>query len=124
MTDLRARLQTALREALKGRDQDATRAIRSALSAIANAEAVEVTTTRTEARPVATAETVAGTVAGPGTAEVARKELTGDDLDSIVAGEITDRRAAAERYRESGRGEPADLLRQEADLLERILRGD
>ncbi len=105
MNDLRDRLQDALRDALKQRDRTAIRAVRSAVSAIANAEAVD-----------------AGT-APAGVAEVARRELAGDDLYRIVAGEISDRRVAAEKYHESGRMEPADLLRQEADLLERILLG-
>ncbi len=126
MTDLRARLQTALREALRSRDQAAVRAVRSALSAIANAEAVDTAAAPTGTPSTgtrATAETVAGTVPGLGAAEVARRELADDDLESIVAGEISERRAAAEQYRESGRTEPADLLRQEAYLLELILLG-
>ena len=123
MTDLRVRLQTALREALKRRDQAAIRAIRSALSAIANAEAVDAAAPPTGTKAAAAGETVAGAVPGPGAAEVARRELADDDLQAIVAGEISERRAAAEKYRESGRTESADLLRQEADLLERILLG-
>ena len=104
MNDLRDRLEDALRDALKQRDRTAIRAVRSAVSAIANAEAVDAET------------------APAGVAEVARRELAGDDLYRIVAGEI-DRRVAAEKYHESGRMEPADLLRREADLLERILLG-
>jgi uncharacterized protein YqeY len=40
--DLRARLDLALRAALRARDQPAIAAVRSALAAIANAEAAEV----------------------------------------------------------------------------------
>lgn len=107
MNDLRDRLQAALKDALKHRDQSAIRAVRSALSAIANAEAVDADTVPTR----------------QGSAEVARRDLSDDDLSVIVTGEISDRRAAAETYEESGRAEPAERLRQEADLLEQILRG-
>lgn len=122
MNDLRDRLQAALKDALKRRDQSAIRAVRSALSAIANAEAVDAGAVPTQPPPAAD-PAVAGTVAGVGAAEVARRDLSDDDLKSIVTGEISDRRAAAETYEESGRTEPADRLRQEADLLEGILLG-
>lgn len=103
MDELRDRLQDALRTSLKERDRVAARAVRTALAAIANAEAVDP--------------------AGQAAAEVARRELGADDLASIVGAEITERRRAAATYERSGRTEHAGELHREADVLDRILRG-
>lgn len=121
MDELRDRLQAALRTSLKERDRVAARAIRTALAAIANAEAVDPAAAPgpgTAADPA-----VAGTVRGVGSAEVARRELGADDLVAIVDAEITERRRAAAAYEQSGRTEHADELHREADVLDRILSG-
>ncbi|GAB3763252.1 GatB/YqeY domain-containing protein [Microlunatus parietis] len=103
MDELRDRLQAALRDALKDRDRVAARAIRTALAAIANAEAVDP--------------------ADHSTAEVPRRELGADDLRSIVGAEVSERRRAALTYEQSGRTEHAGELHREADVLDRILTG-
>ncbi|MFC7621044.1 GatB/YqeY domain-containing protein [Microlunatus sp. GCM10028923] len=121
MDELRDRLQRALRSALKERDRVGARAIRTALAAIANAEAVDPGSAP-KAGP-ATDPAVAGTVKGVGAAEVARRELSADDLAAIVGREITERRRAATMYEQSGRSEHAGELHREADVLDRILSG-
>ncbi|HLT60428.1 MAG TPA: GatB/YqeY domain-containing protein [Microlunatus sp.] len=120
MTDLRSRLQDALRTALKDRDRAAAAAVRSALAAIGNAEAVDPTP---QPPAVGSAE-IAGAVIGVGGSELARRELADDDLVAIVAGEVADRRSAAADYQRAGRADRAEQLRHEADLLDRILHAD
>ena len=70
--DIRTRLRRALGDALKARDADTVSALRTAIGAIANAEAVEAG----PGRPAGTGSTqFAGTVAGLGAGEAARLRL-------------------------------------------------
>jgi uncharacterized protein YqeY len=115
---IRARLGQALRAALRSRDQAAIAALRSALAAIANAEAVDA-----GARPAAVtgSEHFAGAAAGLGAAEVARKELTDAAVREVVRAEIAGRAAAAGQYRRGGHAERADRLAAEITVLEAAL---
>jgi len=76
------------------KDRDATRiaALRSALSAIDNAETPDGT--QIDAGP---AETIAGSVAGLGAAEVARRELSDGQIRDLLQSEIDERCSAAEK---------------------------
>jgi uncharacterized protein YqeY len=120
---IRERLQVALRAALRQRDMVAASALRSALAAIGNAEAVGVAEAAAAdagggARAAgACSEHVAGAVAGLGAAEVARRELSEAELARIVAAEVADRVAAADGYEQAGHADRADYLRREADVL-------
>ena len=115
---LQERLTRALREALRARDQVAIAALRSALAAIANAEAVDAG----EPRPAAPgSQHVAGAAAGPGATEVARKQLTETARQDIVRAEIADREVAAGQYRQGGHAERADRLHAEIAVLEKML---
>jgi uncharacterized protein len=116
-TSVQVRLRGALTEALRSRDSIAASALRSALSAIANAEAVPSANT---SRGVGS-EHVAGAVAGLGAAEAARRELTEHDVAAIVAAEISDRRSAAGDYERLGRSDQSARLRLEADILAELL---
>jgi len=111
---VRGRLGLALRAALRARDQAAMAALRSALAAIANAEAV-----RPDGLPPATTSSphFAGAAAGPGAAEVARRVLTEADLTEIVRAEIAGRRQAAGQYRRAGHADRGTRLETEADVL-------
>jgi uncharacterized protein YqeY len=115
---VRARLSQALRDALRGRDQVATSALRSALAAIANAEAVAAAA---QPAPATGSEHFAGAAAGLGATEVARKELTEAAVREIVRAEIADRRTAAGQYAGSGHADRAGRLRAEINVLERVL---
>ncbi|GIL31523.1 hypothetical protein NUM_67770 [Actinocatenispora comari] len=106
-----------LTTALKARDRVAVSALRSALAAIDNAEAVPAPDAR-----MSSSEHVAGAAVGVGSAEAARRELTPDDLHAIVAAEVAERVDAATGYARSGRQDAADRLRAEADVLRRYLR--
>jgi uncharacterized protein len=116
--DLRTRLQAALKDALKARDKPAVAALRSAMAAIDNAQAVP-----TEQPPAteASSEHLAGTAVGLRAAEAERKTLSAEELDEIVRTEITDRREAADHYRRAGQDEMADQLEREAGVLSSIV---
>jgi uncharacterized protein len=114
---VRDKLGQALRQALRDRDPTATAAIRSALAAIDNAEAVA------DPMPVTTASSpyIAGAAPGAGAAEVARREPSGADAIAIVRAEIAQRIEAADRYGEAGRADRAARLRGEADALQAVV---
>ncbi len=110
-TNLRARLRAALPEALKQRDPVRAAVLRSTLAALDNAEAVPV--------PEHAAGSLAweATPAGVGAREVARRDLSDDDVERLVRAEISERQNAARVYDQAGRHGHADRLRHEADTL-------
>lgn len=111
---LRGELRAALNEAMRNRDGVAIAALRSALSAIDNAEAPDAAHAPEPAEGHAT---FAGTVAGLGAAEVERKILSEAELAQLIEAEITDRDHTAETYRLSGRADMAARLKAQADVL-------
>ena len=111
--DIRTRLRRALGVALKARDAGAVSALRSAMSAIGNAEAVDPVS-----RPAGTGSThFAGTMAGLGAGEAQRRQLTEADADAIVRQEAAEREAAASEYERGGRAAEAARLRDGARAL-------
>jgi uncharacterized protein len=132
---IRARLELALRAAIKARDTVAVSALRSVLAAIGNAEAVPqptrsatpttaVTTTVTSAPSAdgaAASQHVAGGATGLGAAEADRKMLTGDETVALVRDEIAERQAAARQYEDAGHQERAARLRHEAWVIQAVL---
>ncbi|MTE12924.1 GatB/YqeY domain-containing protein [Nocardia aurantiaca] len=107
---LRDRLRAALPTAMKQRDRDAVAALRSALAAIDNAEAVDGSDIRAGA--------IENSAAGLGAAERARRALTEAGILAIVRAEIDDRRTAAQDYEAmSGGVDRAATLRAEAAAL-------
>jgi uncharacterized protein len=114
---LTTRLRTALTEAMSSRDVTAAAAIRSALGAIGNAEAIAG-----PAQPARTSsQYVAGAVSGLGRAEATRKQLSGPEISGIVAAEIAEREAAAAQFDILGHAGQAERLRREALVLAEIL---
>jgi uncharacterized protein YqeY len=99
---LRDRLQTSLKAAMQARDASATSVLRTTLSAIANAEAVEVP---------------AGTTA----TELPRRHLTEDDVRAIVRGERDDLATTATELRSHGRLDEAKELDAKASVLRSLL---
>jgi len=116
---MRASLRDDLKAALKARDRVAITALRSALAAIDNAEAVP---TDHPLDNVTGNEHVAGAASGLGAAEAERRHLAEADLRSIVENEIRERAAAAKEYEQLGRTDLAERLRAEAEVLNRHLR--
>jgi uncharacterized protein YqeY len=140
---LRDRLSRALPAAIKARDRLAVTALRSALAAIDNAQAVDAPQASPGAGPSQLAGPAAsqpedagtgaapperdgaaaghpdfaGTVAGLGATEVARRSLTEAQVEEIVRTEIADREAAAAGYERGGQPKEAERLRGEAKVL-------
>jgi len=108
---LRQRLKEALPAAMKSGDKAAVSALRSALSAIDNAEAVE--------RPVETDRNLAieRIPVGVAAAEMTRRELTEADVEQIVRAEIAEREAAVRTYESAGRVAAASDLRAQIRAL-------
>jgi uncharacterized protein len=112
---LRQRLRDALGPAIKGRDRVAVGALRSALAAIENAEAVD-------RDPSADRGLGIGQIpVGVGAAEVARRELTELDVVRIVRNEVSEREAAARGHELADRLSHAEQLRREIDVLSAYL---
>jgi SAM-dependent methyltransferase len=121
--DIRTRLRRALTAALTARDSDAVSALRSALSAIGNAEAVDPGEPGS-GRPAATgSDHVAGAVpfaipgTGPGAAEAERRHLTEADVTAIVGAEAAEREAAASQYEHARHAGRAAGLRHGTQAL-------
>lgn len=121
---MRASLRDDLKTALKARNHVAIAAIRSALAAIDEAEAVPadhpvVSASRSE--HVTGNEHIAGSVHGLGAAEAERRHLTEADLRAILENEVRMRSGAAQEYVQLGRSDLAERLRAEAEVLRRYL---
>ena len=101
---------------MKERDSTAVPALRSVLSAIDNAESVDLSFA-----PTPGGGSIAGAVTGRGAGEVPRRELSEHEMEDIVRAEIASRQAAAADYERLGRGDDAARLRTEADLLDEHL---
>jgi uncharacterized protein YqeY len=98
---------------MKARDRHAISALRSALAAIDNAEAVEAVD------PLKTADNpdFAGTV-GLGKGEAPRRHLSESDVVAIVALEAAERAATADEYERLGKSDDAARLLREAEILQ------
>ncbi|MFD6449886.1 hypothetical protein ACFWF3_03830 [Nocardia sp. NPDC060220] len=113
MTSLRERLRAALKTAMKARDLGAVTALRSALAAIDNAEAIDAGDVRAGAMEESTV--------GLGAAEAVRRDLTEVEIEAIVRREIDERRCAASDYDRLGAIDRRDRLSAEADALAALL---
>ena len=127
---VRSRLQAALRAAMKARDTVAVSALRSALAAIANAEAIPVPEApapppdRSAPRPSAPAaanQYIAGSAAGLAATEADRREVTEEEAVAIAETETAERRAAAGQYQATGHADRADRLLREAQAIRSAL---
>ncbi|HEY6688875.1 MAG TPA: hypothetical protein VI094_22015 [Propionibacteriaceae bacterium] len=115
--DLRTHLRRRLSAAVRNRDRIAASALRDAIAALDNAEAVEPQ----QDVPAQVSEHVAGGVVGLGAAEVERRILDPESQRSTVRAEIEARLAAATTYEEHGQSARADELRLGADALLAVL---
>ena len=116
---LKQQLRLDLAAALKARRGDEVRALRALLAAIDNAEAVEGPSLSSSSSPPASNEHVAGSVAGVGAAEAARRTLSASDLERIMEAEVTELVGQADRFAEIGRADDAARLRVEEGVLAR-----
>lgn len=97
---------------MKARDATAVTALRSALGAIDNAEAVDPSYA-----PDPTRGRIAGGVAGLGAGEVRRLDLSEEAITEVVRAEIADRLTTADELDRLGRADAAARLRAEASVL-------
>jgi uncharacterized protein YqeY len=101
---------------MKARDKAAVSVLRSTLSAIENAEAVDpVASTATDG------EFVAGAAHGLGAAEATRRSLGEAEVTAIVEAEIAELLDAAETYERAGRADRAEALRADVEVLTAVL---
>jgi uncharacterized protein len=115
--DLRTHLRRQLSTAVREQDRPAVSALRSALAALDNAEAIQ----RSEGFEPEASQHVAGGVAGLGAAEVERRVLDVESQRAIVREEIESRLTAATTYEEHGQSARAAELRLGADVLLAVL---
>jgi uncharacterized protein YqeY len=108
---LRSRLGRVLRVAMKARNATAIAVLRTALGAIDNAEAIDISQA-----PQGEGERSPGGVAGLWAAEAPRRNLSESDMASIVRAEIDERLEVAPDYERAGRYEAAARLHREAAL--------
>jgi hypothetical protein len=88
--------------------------LRSALSAIGNAEAVSIP----QAATGVSSSHIAGAVAGLGAGEARRHSLSAAEVDQVIQAEISERLLAARDYEHSGHADRAQRLRSEANALQ------
>ncbi len=112
----REKLRESLLAARKSRDASSVTAIRSALSAIDNAETPQPDQTDTR-----TGGTIAGAVSGVGSTEVARRVLTEDAVRDLIQAEVDERLTAAGQYIANGHPDRASDLQAQAIVLTRLL---
>jgi uncharacterized protein YqeY len=110
---VRARLRLALTGALRARDAIAVSALRSALSAIGNAEAVDPG----PAAVGAGGPYVAGAATGLGATAARRRSLSPAKAEQIVRAEAGERQRAAGEFERAGHAGQAGRLRREARVL-------
>jgi hypothetical protein len=110
---LRAALRRGLISAMKAPEADADAALRTALAAIDNAEAVPAPDT---SAPTSSAH-VAGARPGLGAAEAARRPLSDDEARAVVREPIAEQTREAGGYDAHGHGDAARRLRDQARVL-------
>lgn len=111
--EIRETLRKDLTAAMKARDSDVVAALRTAIAAVDNAQAVEAAH-----RPeTATSEHFAGAHVGLGVTEAERRHLDIDEIRDILRTQINERTAEADRYDALGQADAAARLRREADAL-------
>ena len=110
MTSARDRMQADLRTAMKARDSVRVSVLRSALAALANAEAV------VPGHQSSTPEAF-------GTTEVPRRELSEADEHQILAREIDELQTTADELRQHARPDDAADLDVRATILNEYVHG-
>ncbi len=99
---MRDRIRVDLTQAMKDRDTTRVNVLRTTLSAIGNAEAVE---------GVSSVEGIVGY------GDVQRRSLTDEDVRGILVGEIEERERSAAEYVDIGQTERAERLQRELEIL-------
>lgn len=114
---LRDTLRRDLTRAMKAREPDAVSALRTAIAAIDNAEAVPAP----DETLATTSGHIAGARAGIGAAEAARRNLSPSEQQAILRDQVSAYNAEADRYASLGQQDAATRLRTQARLLSAYL---
>lgn len=114
---MKAALRADLKAAMKARQRLEVAAIRGAIAALDNAEAVEIPDKLDET----TSAHIAGAKAGLGAGEAARRTLSGADVTALLRAQITSRLEQAASFQQLGHDASAEELRTEAQILKRYL---
>ncbi|MET0565958.1 MAG: GatB/YqeY domain-containing protein [Acidimicrobiia bacterium] len=109
MSSLRTRIHDDLAQAMRDREMARVKVLRTTMSAIQNAEAVE---------GVASVEGVVGY------GDVQRRSLTDDDVIEIIVREIEEFEGSVAEYRQVGQTERAEGLQMELEVLRGYLNSD
>jgi uncharacterized protein len=115
--DLRTPLRRQLGAAVRAHHRPAVSALRSALAALDNAEAVRPG----EDLQPEVSQHIAGGMAGVGAAEVERRVLDVESQRALVRAEIESSLTAAMTYQQHGQRTRAAELRMGADVLAAVL---
>ena len=115
--DLRGQLRRHLNRAMRDHDRVATGALRDAIAALDNAEAIDPGDDVT----FAANEYVAGGAVGLGAAEAERRVLDVESQRAILRADMEARLAAAATYEHRGRSAQGAQLRTGADVLRAVL---
>lgn len=118
--ELRSALRADLLTAMKARRTEVVSALRTALAAVDNAEAVTVPDAPVES----VSEHVAGSGIGVGSTEIERRALSVEEVLRLLRAQVRERITEAERYDSHGRGDAAERLRREADALRKYTAPD
>jgi hypothetical protein len=116
---IRDSLERELAAAMRRRDSSVVAVLRSAISAIANAQAVP--TQVEEGTAEAGSVHFAGAAHGIGAAEAARLTLTEEQQRAIITGEVTELSAHVHRLESLGRPEESAATRRALRILTRLL---
>ena len=110
--ELRSLLEADLRSAMSAKASREVGVLRTLLAEIDNAQAVPVGTLH---------QRYSVKMFGDGSAEVSRKSITFAELQVRLCADRDERLATANLCEASGRTEQADILRQEARIVERYI---
>ena len=115
-TDWRQTLRARLLDARKERDPTRVSVLRSALSAIDNAETPDAVDVQ-----LPTSGAIAASASGLGAAEVPRRVLTDAEIRTLLRAEVDERLVAADQMAAGGHRERATAVRAEAAVLVELL---
>lgn len=118
-SNVRPELKTRLTSAMRERDRAVASAIRSALAALDNAEAVPVASVAGPADGAS--EHVATANVGVGSSDAPRRELSAAEEREVVSGEVAELRSAAQELAALGSTDRAKDLRRAAHLIAEAL---
>jgi uncharacterized protein len=122
-TDLRTTLRTHLTTALRERDRPLAAALRSAIAALENAEAVAVEAGRpTRPEDVAGSEHVAGATSGMAATEAVRRDLSPAEEVAVLAREVAELHEAAATFGAAGAEDRAAEATRAATVLDEVLQ--